>query len=203
MISLKEIRKKDYKKAIQFAITGMHFNMYLENKTLLNLYGKYFWYSELNQATQVITAYEVDDLVGVLLADMKGEEKRYRSMGRTLFVMLFELLQGIFSKDGAGVYERANVQMEKEYLQSHTPDGQIVFLAANPQIKTKGIGSMLLREFESREEGKEVFLYTDDACTYQFYEHRGFERCGERDVVLDFGSKSVPLKCFLYRKRIS
>ena len=31
-IEIRDLRKKDYKKAIQFAITGMHFDWYLNNK---------------------------------------------------------------------------------------------------------------------------------------------------------------------------
>ena len=41
-IEIKDIRKKDHKKAIQFAIKGMHFDWYLDNKFLLNAYGRYF-----------------------------------------------------------------------------------------------------------------------------------------------------------------
>lgn len=51
--------KKDYKKAIQFAITGMHFNWFMDNRLLLNLYGRNFWYMEVNRATQVIAGREV------------------------------------------------------------------------------------------------------------------------------------------------
>ena len=31
-IQITNIKKKDYKKAIQFAKTGMHFDLYLDNK---------------------------------------------------------------------------------------------------------------------------------------------------------------------------
>lgn len=48
----------------------------------------------------------------------------------------------------------------------------------------KGIGTMLLNELKNQEKGKEIYLYTDNACTYQFYEHRGFEKAGEKEVVL-------------------
>ena len=48
--------------------------------------------------------------------------------------------------------------------------------------------------------GKEIYLYTDNACTYQFYEHRGFDRVGEKDGVLDFGENKVPMTCLLYSK---
>ena len=60
----KTLKKKDYKKAIQYAVVGMHFNWYMNNPSLLKLYGRYFLYMELNRATQVIAAYEGDDLAG-------------------------------------------------------------------------------------------------------------------------------------------
>lgn len=40
------------------------------------------------------------------------------------------------------------------YLKKHSPDGEIIFLAANPDLKIKGIGTKLLTEFEKREKGK-------------------------------------------------
>lgn len=160
MIKIREFDKKDTNKAIQFAITGMHFDWYLKNRFLLNLYGRYFWNLEISRATQVIAAYDEDRFVGVLLAAIEG-----------------------------GVRE-------------HAPDGEIIFLAADPEAKTRGIGSALLAELERREAGQLVFLHTDNACTYPFYEHRGFERVGEKEIVLEFGSKRVPLQCFLYAKRL-
>jgi len=47
------------------------------------------------------------------------------------------------------------------------------------------------------------YLYTDNACTYQFYEHRGFERSEERQVVLDLDKRQVPLTCLFYTKKIT
>ena len=199
-VEIRELRKRDYGKAIQFAITGMHFNLYLDHKFLLHLYGRYFWYSELQCATQVIAAYLGDELAGVLLADMRGEKKRHRTIGQTIYVKIFAFLQNTFYKGGTSIYDAANREMLGEYLEKNQPDGQVVFLAADPDSKEKGIGTKLLEELERRERGKDIYLYTDDACTYEFYEHRGFVRSSEREVVLDFGNKKVPLKCFLYSK---
>ena len=92
-IQITNIKKKDYKKAIQFAKTGMHFDLYLDNKFLLYLYGNYFWYDGLNRATQVIAAYAGEELAGVLLADIKGEKKPYRSFGKTMYIQIFNLFQ--------------------------------------------------------------------------------------------------------------
>ncbi len=202
-IEIRELRKRDYGRAIQFAITGMHFNLYLDNKLLLNLYGRYFWYSELNSASQVIAAYDGEKLAVVLLADMQGEEKKYKTTGQTAFVKIFEFLQNTFYRGGVGIYDEANRELLAAYLKENNPDGQVVFLAADPDGKVKGIGSRLLEELERRIHGKEIYLYTDDACTYQFYEHRGFQKSGEKEVLLDLTSKKVPLICFLYSKRIS
>ena len=104
------------------------------------------------------------------------------------------------TKGGAGVYDKANKEMFLQYSEHNSPDGEILFLAANPEIKVKGVGSLLLEELERRERGKKLYLYTDNACTFQFYEHRGFLRACERDITLDMGDKTVPLKCFLYSK---
>ncbi len=202
-LEIKELRKKDYKKVIQYAIKGMHFNMYLDNEIELSIYGKYFWYLELTNATQVISAYIGDVLAGVLLADMKDEEKVYKSFWKSLYVKIFEWIQKTFFKDSVGIYDNVNKEMLENYKKTNNPDGEIRFLAANPDIKVKGIGTKLLNEFEKREKGKEVYLFTDDQCTYQFYEHRKFERVEEKDIVLELNKKKVPLKCLLYSKKIS
>lgn len=87
-------------------------------------------------------------------------------------------------------------------MKSNTPDGEIIFLAADPDCKVKGIGTALLNALEQKEKGKLLYLYTDDGCTYQFYEHRGFERVEEKEIVLEMPKGKVPLKCFVYSKRI-
>lgn len=202
MIKIREFDKKDTNKAIQFAITGMHFDWYLKNRFLLNLYGRYFWNLEISRATQVIAAYDEDRFVGVLLAAIEGGVREHASIGKTMYVKWFEWMQRIFFKGSADLYEETTRELLAAYRKGHAPDGEIIFLAADPEAKTRGIGSALLAELERREAGQLVFLHTDNACTYPFYEHRGFERVGEKEIVLEFGSKCVPLQCFLYAKRL-
>ena len=114
----------------------MHFDLYLDNKFLLYLYGNYFWYDELNRATQVIAAYVGEKLAGVLLADIKGEKKSYRSFGKTMYIQIFNLLQKLFYKGGAGVYDTTNQVLFREYRKCHCPDGRL-YLAANPAFQQK------------------------------------------------------------------
>lgn len=199
-LRIAKLNRKDYKKAVQSAITGMHFDWYMDSKLLLNLYGRYFWYLEINRATQIIAAYSDDGFAGVLLAAMDGEKRVYHSFWQSVYVKIFDILQKIFVKGGIGVYDKANKELYAQYCNNNDPDGEIIFLAANSNGKVKGVGSLLLDELGRREKGKKIYLYTDDACTYQFYEHRGFERAGEKDVALHIGNKKVDLKCLLYSK---
>ncbi len=200
-IELRPIQKRDYQEAIRFAIKGMNFDRYLSSRLLLNLYGRYFWYMELGRSSQVIAAYYGEKFVGVLLADMWGEAKYAHSFWRSIYVKCFDLLQKTFCPDGVGPYDAANAEMYREFSDKYRADGEICFLAADPDAKIKGVGTLLLDELERRESGKRIFLYTDSNCTYQFYEHRGFVRIVEKDVSLEFANVGdVPLSCYLYSK---
>ena len=201
-IVIKDIQKRDYKKAIQFAIKGMHFDWYLDNKFARNAYGRYFWYLEINRATQIFGAYADDEFVGVLLAEFEGEAKKHHSFWQKTYVKLIDAIQRLFFTGGVGLYENTTKEQLAKYLETYTPDGEIIFLAADLDCKIKGIGTALLTALENVEKGKIVYLHTDDACTYQFYEHRGFSRVQETDIVLEMPKGKVPLKCLLYSKMI-
>lgn len=201
-IEIKDMRKKDAAKAIQFAIKGMHFDWYSDSKLAHHIYGRYFWYREMNRATQIIAAYIEGKFAGVLLAEMKGEEKKRRSLLRNLYVRLFDLIQNLLFRGGGNLYENTTQEQLEHYLQSNQPDGEILFLAADPDCKIRGIGTALLSALAEREGGKTVYLYTDNACNYLFYEHRGFKRVEEKEIVLDMPKREVPLTCFLYSKKL-
>lgn len=165
-ILLTELQRKDEKATIRFAIKGMHFDWYMDSKLALNLYGKYFWHLETSRATQCIAAYAGDKFVGVILAEFKNEKPLRRSIWRRMYVAFFEFIQKTFLKDSVGIYDEVNRQMFQNYLQTNTPDGEIIFLAANPDCGIKGVGTMLLSELEKRERGKRfTFTRTTPALT--------------------------------------
>lgn len=144
------------------------------------------------------------DILGQLhvpIADIYGETKCYKSFSKSIYIKFIDFIQKHFYKGSIDLYDNTNKKLLAKYKRENAPDGEIRFLAANPNLKIKGIGTMLLQELEKREKGKEVYLFTDDQCTYQFYEHRGFEKVGEKDIVLDL-NKKIPLKCLLYRKKL-
>ncbi len=200
-ISFRMLDKKDRKKAIDFAVVGMHCNVYFGSDFMSSMYGRFLLYFGMTSATQMIAAYEGDKFLGLLLARIDGEERCCHSLFLKAFTGTANLISRIFSRNGAGVYETACREMLTRYKKENSPDGEMTFFAVDPKEEGKGIGTAILDEFERRESGKLVYLNTDDQCTWQFYDHRGFMRVGEKDIVMDLKEK-VPLKCMLYSKKI-
>ncbi len=200
-IAFQELQKKDYKKAIAFAVKGMHCDRYFGSRFLSGTYVRYLLYSGMIKATQMIAAYDGDRFLGLLLSCINGEETCFHSLAPKLYVHAVNTIAGAFSRVGANEYGTACQEMFSNYTKREQPDGEITFLSVDPAEEGKGIGTALLREYERRERGKLIYLYTDDQCTWQFYDHRGFERVGEKDIMMDSKNK-IPLKCMLYSKRI-
>ena len=88
-MEIKELDKRDWNKVIQYAIKGMYFDEYLKSDFLLKAYGRYFWYLEYTNATQVITAYEGEELLGVLVADIKNEPKPNKSFFKGIYILVW------------------------------------------------------------------------------------------------------------------
>lgn len=196
-VIIKELKKKDYKKAKAYAIKGMHLDWFSESKLVTKIYGSYFWHSELNRATDVIAAYdENDDLLGVLLANVDGKDKARFSKAKERILKFAKKLEDKYASDAA--YDKANEEMLSECKKRKNLDGEILFLAADPDKQGKGTGSALISELKRREKGKNLFLYTDDGCNYKFYEKKGFIREGERDVEYNDANPPFVLRCFLY-----
>lgn len=200
MLEIRPLRRRDHREAIRFAASGMDFARYSDNKLLLYLYGQYFWNLELTRATRVLAAYDGDKLVGVLLAAIDGEPLAYPTFLGRLYVRTLDFLQGLLVRGGADVYTDANREMLDQYCETSHPDGELLFLAIDPEKMGQGIGSFLLSQLESQLPGKTMYLFTDSACTYQFYDRRGFTRAGEKEIVMEITGKVTPLTCMLYSK---
>lgn len=95
----------------------MHLDWYMDSKVILDLYAKYFWYMELNRATKVYGAYVDDIFVGVLLAEIKNEPKRYYSVSKAIYVKIFDWLQHLVAGKSVEEYDEANRDIYKSFCQ--------------------------------------------------------------------------------------
>jgi GNAT superfamily N-acetyltransferase len=201
-IEIGQIKKKHSKVARKFAIEGMHLNWYASNKFELYIYSKYFWYLEISRATKALGAYMGNNLVGILLVDIKNEPKLYKSVWYKLFVKIILLFINILYRNASNAYDETNEKMLNEFKKENNPDGEINFFAVDPNFKSKGIGTLLLNELEKQEKGKLIYLFTDNGSTYQFYSHRGFKESGKTDIKLEINKKEIDLTCFLFSKTL-
>lgn len=200
MAEIRSLRWRDVPKAVRFAIEGMHFDWYLDHRWALAAFGWYFWLKERCRATQVLAAYEEGRFAGVLLAEVYGETVQRRFCLARAYVAMAERVMAVFFKGGPDLYEETAAELDRRYRQRVRPDGEILFLAVDPDFQGAGVGSTLLAALEQVEAGKTFFLQTDNACTYPFYEHRGFMRAEEKSIVLEMPKGKIPLDCFLYSK---
>ena len=116
------------------------------------------------------------------------------------YVALFIRLMKLVVKDSTDVYDDVNKKMLKQFKERSQVDGEICFLAANPAVKRKGIGTGLLEALSQVVKGKKLYLYTDSNCNYHFYEKRQFIREEEEDIVMALET-DVPLTCYLYSRQ--
>ena len=159
MIEIKEVCRQDYKKAQKFAIQGMHLDWYMDSKVILDLYTKYFWYMELNRATKVYGAYADDIFVGVLLAEIKNEPKRYYSVSKAIYVKIFDWLQHLVAGKGIEEYDEANKDMYKSFCQKNNPDGEIIFLPLTLIAKLKVLEQHYCLHLKKMK-AENLFIYT-------------------------------------------
>jgi ribosomal protein S18 acetylase RimI-like enzyme len=199
-IEIRQIKKNDSNAARKFAIEGMHLNWYASNRFELYIYSKYFCYLEISKATKALGAYMGNNMVGILLADIKNEQKIYKSIWYKIFVKTISFFMNILYKNASNTYDETNERMLNEFKKENNPDGEINFFAVDPNFKGKGIGTLLLNELEKQEKGKLIYLFTDNGSTYQFYYRRGFRESGKTDIKLKINTKETDLTCFLFSK---
>lgn len=202
VIEVTELSRKDWRKVIPWEIEGMRFDRYFRKPSAVRLFGRYFWYETCNAATRIYGAYRDGTCVGMMAVAFDHEPCRYGSWFTRTFVRVFQGIAKRKYAEESRRYEETNEEMFRETFGDHPPDGTIILLAADPHAQVRGIGTALLNELVRAYAGKTIYLYTDGDCTYQFYEHRGFDRVNSRSIVLEYGGLVIPLECYLYARRL-
>ncbi|MCD5767411.1 GNAT family N-acetyltransferase [Klebsiella pneumoniae] len=201
-ITIKEVQKKDYRRARQFAISGMHLSWYTSSRLHLLLYIQHYWNYELLHATHLMGAYSGDKLYGVLIAKMNDQPAIYSSILRQIFVAILEcIISNLYGHSGAEL-DKLNMEMLQKNPHYSQFDGEITFFAVAPETKGAGIGTLLLKELEDREKGKKIYLFTDTGSTFQFYQKRGFQEAGKKRVHLKIGPRTLEVTSYLFCKRL-
>ena len=199
-ITIRQIKKKDYNTARQFAIEGTHLTRYVSNKVELYFYSKYFWYNEISKATRTIGAYLDGELAGVLLVAIKNKPPVYSSLWSKVFIHFMNFIMKIGYKSSSDIYNEANSELLRNFCKHNNPDGELNFFAVNPKLKGRGIGTLILNELAEKEKGRLIYVLSDSGATYLFYQSRGFTEAGRKDIVLRANKREIHLRCYLFSK---
>lgn len=197
-IQITEMHRQDLELARQFAAQGMHLDRYVDNAWELYFYSKLATYEAFDPANIALGAYQDDRLVGfIFVRTAEHPRRRLNSIQRLYVRCVTQLIAWSPYNTESDAYDRANRQMFQQ-LRAHHPDAEITFFAVNPTVTGQRIGSRLLAAAEQRLRGQLVYLYTDSACNYPFYFHRGFATQATRTITLN----QQDLTCYLLTKQL-
>lgn len=182
-ITIKEVQKKDHRRARQFAISGMHLSWYTSSRLHLLLYIQHYWNYELLHATHLMGAYSGDKLSGVLIAKMNDHPAICSSVLRKIFVATLEwIIRKLYGHSGEEL-DNLNMKMLQENSHCSQFDGEITFFAVAPETKGAGIGSLLLKELEAREKGKKFIFSPIRVPRSSFIRKEVFRRLAKRECT--------------------
>ncbi len=192
--------KEDFAAAARFAQEGMHLDNYAGGGIVGKLFAADAMCEAIARSTHFYAAYDDARFAGFLLADSWGAPKPYeRSRYARFHGLAKALMQLSDRRDAENAYAEANKDMLGRL--DPVPNVEITYFAADPSLVGKGVGSKLLAAFERDFIGKRAFLFTDDGCTYQFYEHRGFTRAEERTIPGAY-AEGRSMRCMTYVKQL-
>ena len=97
------------------------------------------------------------------------------------------------------VYIKLHKNTRTEY------DGELVFFVVSSKCRGKGIGKQLLNNYLDycrQNSVKNIYVYTDTNCNYNFYDFNGFNPKGSLPVTFDLFSGSFTFDVFIYDRAV-
>jgi len=201
-IKIQRLKKQDLSKLANFSAIGMNFNRYTDSKTAEKLYAEYFVRDAWINSTVALAAYENDQLCGAIMARFKNEVLLGQSILDKIYVDSFQQIIGMVFDRNSYTYEQVNQAMLEDLQSKTNLDGEITLFAVDPARKDQGIGSKLLKSLEQQFSEKQVYLFTDGNCSYQFYQHRNFEQFDARRMLEPGRKSNEKMTCFLFNKKL-
>lgn len=196
-MEIREINPSDYiDDIVAFSTEGMNLTLGSASKTLDSLYQFGTSAEVIGRSNLFLGAFEGDEFIGFIFANDGSDKKADVEFYANFFRFLKEHFPGT---DFIREYDRVNEEMLDTI--SPKPDAELTFFACKPGITGKGLGTKLMDEMARRLAGKFVFLYTDDGCTYQFYEHRGFTKAAQQTLNYTFKGEPEILECMIFTKQ--
>lgn len=184
---------------------SFHLGSYVGDKSVLASWLNVYLYSCLAEQTFTCVAENDGEILGVIMGKAQGDYKFARHLKPAIALSYHTLAMGIKGKIRQ-VDSGDNRRMHKIYSQliqesGEKFDGVLTLFAVSKDSQGLGIGKELLRRlliYEKNHGATNIYLHTDSACNYGFYESRGFVRLGAKEVAFTGVNAQKKLDVFLY-----
>ncbi|WP_097014312.1 GNAT family N-acetyltransferase [Anaerocolumna aminovalerica] len=144
-------------------------------------------------------------IIGVIMGQAKNNYKCLSHLHNIISARYHYVamsFQAVKYKDNIDDYKK----VQNTYYQLITGkendfDGSLTLFAVTQECRGLGVGKTLLSypfEYLKSQNTRNIYLYTDSACNYKFYDNHGFVRLGEENLKITRENKPSTLDVFLY-----
>lgn len=203
-VKYRNLVKEDYEPIKHLIGEAFGFNEFITDKNFLNSVLNFYLHSCILGSSFSKVAEKDNKVIGVILGDSEKDKNRLKRFHNTVSFSYNTLKLFLTNKENKE-FLKAFIQVKKTYKEliqgkEDQFQGCIQLFIVSEESRGLGVGKYLLNDlfqYMKKEEVTSLYLYTDNACNYAFYDRQNFQRIQEKAV--DFGAKEEDFNVFLYR----
>lgn len=198
--TFKKLKNEDIEKIIEYTIKGMNFDKYFKTHKDTQDYGRFYVYREMEHSSDYLALYNDDRFLGVLFYNvLKDSKLQLNNRQRQFFDNYYKKALKEYPNDFL-TYPNAIDEMKiKNNLSSY--DLEMTLFVVDQTRTHEGIGSFIYDKFACMFKDKKVYVFTDENCSYGFYENKGFTKIDEKYLVY-YNDEESSENVLLYKKTL-
>lgn len=198
----RKLEKSDYYEVQNLISNAFGLHKYVSDEKVFEKVKKMYLYSCLVEQKFNTVAIYKGQIIGVIMGASKNDKFKISNI-LNLFILFYYIVSIWFltknkSKGYNEVYKAYDEiisDMKNDF------DGVLTLFAVKKEAQGLGIGKELLSKLNSyykKNNTNKIYLYTDDTCSYGFYDYMGFSRLREKRINVIRNNKKEELNIYLY-----
>ncbi|MCW9133724.1 GNAT family N-acetyltransferase [Bacillus paramycoides] len=203
-VKYRSLVKEDYEPIKHLIGEAFGFNQFITDKKFLNSLLSFYLQSCILGSSFSKVAEKDNKIIGVILGDSEKDKNRLKKFHNT-FSFAYNTLKLFMTNKENREFLKAFIKVQKTYKElikgkeDHF-QGCIQLFIVSEESRGLGVGKNLMNalfQYMTKEDVTSLYLYTDNACNYGFYDKQNFKRVKEK--AIHFGPKEEDFNIFLYR----